>query len=342
MIRWAMLRKILRAVWLSIALLLILQTRGQAEPARKVALVIGNGAYQHTLPLTNPSRDVASLGSRLRQLSFDVEIAVNLDKAGMEAALHRFVRRINGAELALFYYAGHGLQIAERNYMVPVGAKLERELDIDFELMDVQRSIELMRRSKVLLVFLDACRNNPLVKSLRNSKRGAERGLASMRIDADDLLIAFATSPGKTAEDGTGQNSPFAAALLQHMGTPGIDVQAMMNRVTQSVRQQTSGAQRPWVHASLGHEVYLAGPRLVEAIATEDAVFWRGIQQSQLADDYATYLQRYPNGLFAGLARQRYMSLLRRGDPGVIKHGSAGQREKKGVDSGIQTVVTPD
>lgn len=226
---------------------------------RRVALVLGNGAYTNARALDNPVKDAQAMAEKLRAMRFDVEVALDQGKLGMERALRAFNRKLEGADLALLFYAGHGLQVGDRNYLLPVDAKLEREADLDYETLEVQRLLEPVQTlAKVGIVFLDACRDNPLARRMKASTRALTQGLRPMSIDSGEVLIAYATSPDRVAADGTGEHSPFTRALLDHMGAPGLEVQIMLKRVARSVEQSTAGKQIPWQHSSLRSEVYLA------------------------------------------------------------------------------------
>jgi uncharacterized caspase-like protein len=188
---------------------------------------------------------------------------IDLDKAGMEDAIRQFARKAPQADITLLFFAGHGLQIGSRNYLVPVDARLAEEADVKFELLDVQETIvDLMGRDgSTGIVLLDACRNNPFAEKLArsfSSTRAATiaEGLAPMR-GAGGMLIAFATAPGNVAQDGEGPNSPFTNALLRHFAEPGVEIEQMMKRVRNDVFTDTKGRQEPWQNSSLRSELFL-------------------------------------------------------------------------------------
>ena len=243
-----------------------------AGAEKRVALLVGNGAYANAGRLDNPARDAQALATKLRQTGFDVETVIDQGKKGIEESLRRFARNVEGADVALFFYAGHGLQLADRNYLVPVDAKLERESDVRFEAIELREPIELIQsNAKVGIVLLDACRNNPLANRLKSRGRALGRGLAVVDTGAGEMLVVYATSPGMIAEDGDGSNSPFTTALLDHVATDGIEVQTMIKRVIGSVQKQTAGRQIPWQLSSLTSEVYLGrapGGKSVAAATT--------------------------------------------------------------------------
>lgn len=231
-------------------------------PERRVALVIGNGAYRSAPELFNPVNDATDMAAALRGLGFDVVEGTNLDRYGMDDAVRAFGRKVDRTDLALFFYAGHGLQVAGRNYLVPIDAKLERAGDVNFDTIDVSFVLTLMEAEKrVNLVFLDACRDNPLARTLARSlgTRSASvgHGLASVH-SALGTMIAYATEPDNVALDGEGRNSPFTSALLRHIGDKGVDIGTVMRRVRAEVVAATHEKQVPWDHSSLVGEVYLA------------------------------------------------------------------------------------
>jgi uncharacterized caspase-like protein len=235
--------------------------RAEAAPDR-VALVIGNGAYKSVAPLANPGNDAADMAAALRRIGFDVVEGRDLDKRGMETKIIEFSRKLDDANLALFFYAGHGLQVSGKNYLVPVDAKVERAADLSFETIDVSQVLAQMEADKrVNLVFLDACRDNPLARSLARTmgtrSAAVGQGLASIQ-SAIGTLIGYATQPDNVALDGSGRNSPFTTAMLKHLPTPGLDISVLMRRVRADVVQATGQKQVPWDHSSLIGEVILA------------------------------------------------------------------------------------
>jgi Tfp pilus assembly protein PilF len=235
---------------------------------RRVALVIGNTAYQFTDPLTNPRNDAHSLAASLKRIGFQEVIeGTDLDVGALAGKVRDFSRALRGADLAFFFYAGHGIQVNGMNYMMPVDAKLAEEGDVyaeTVELNDVLKHME--RQAKTNIVVLDACRNNPLARNLTRSMgtRSAGtvgQGLAEVRSGVGTLIV-FATQPGNVALDGSDEHSPFTAALLKHIEAPNLDIAIMLRRVRDDVIDATRGQQVPWEHSSLrGAPIILkAGP----------------------------------------------------------------------------------
>lgn len=238
------------------------------SPDRRVALVVGNSAYEHTIRLDNPSRDARAVADKLQQLGFTVIEGYDLDKIGMDAKVQEFARSVRDADLGLFFYAGHGMQVNGRNYLVPVDALFEDPSDLDFNAVPMDFVTRQMRYDVgVRLVVLDACRDNPLSRSLARSMGGGTRsasvsdGLAKIEIGGDGsegTAIIFATSPDEVAYDGEGtDHSPFTQAFLDQIEAPDTDIQVVMSRVTGQVLEATKNKQRPWISASLTGEVYL-------------------------------------------------------------------------------------
>ena len=232
-----------------------------AAAADRVALVIGNSAYRHTPALANPRNDAADVAGSLRKLGFDVVSGLDLDRLGMENAIRNFAAKSRGAKVIAFFYAGHGLQVDNVNYLVPVDAKIGSTADLNFAAVSLDYVLRQMdAEQRINLVFLDACRDNPLTQSMdrklatRSAAVGA--GLASIK-GSIDTMIAFATQPDNVALDGDGRNSPFTAALLKHLQTPGLEISSVLKRVRTDVVALTKEKQIPWDHSSLRSDVVL-------------------------------------------------------------------------------------
>ena len=230
-----------------------------AQAAGRVALVIGNSAYEHTTPLRNPSNDANDMARALADLGFEVIEGLDLDKSGFAEKLREFARAARRADVSLFFYAGHGLQVDGDNYLVPIDARLKEEVDLRLEAFELAAFMGQMR-SRTNLVFLDACRDNPLADGLKRSM-GVSRSAAIQRglgrvTDTSGTLIAYATQPGNVADDGDGRNSPFTGALLAHIATPGLSVNDLLATVTDTVMTVTHDEQQPWTHSSLRKPFY--------------------------------------------------------------------------------------
>ena len=235
------------------AALLLFGALGPAAAEKRVALVIGNSAYQHTAALKNPSNDATDMAATLQQLGFDVIDGNDLTKEEMEQRIRAFAAKLAGADVGLFFYAGHGLQVDGKNFLAPVDAKLQSDTDLDFEAVELNLVLkQLERNSRISVVFLDACRDNPLASTLAATSRSVEIGRGLARIDkAVGMMIAFSTQPGNVALDGEGRNSPFTGALLRHIGTEGLSINDVMIDVRNDVLKATNGKQVPWENSSL-------------------------------------------------------------------------------------------
>lgn len=290
---------------------------------KRVALVIGNSAYQHAPQLANPQNDASDMASKLTGLGFVVVTGHDLDLTGMRQSIREFVGKVEGADVALFFYAGHGLQVNGGNYMIPIDAQLRSNNDLDFEALPIELVLSAMERNaKVNLVFLDACRDNPLAATLARStgtrSMAVGRGLAKLDTGVGSL-IAFATQPGNVALDGGGRNSPFTTALLEHLGTPGQSVTDDLIAVRRTVLQTTDGKQVPWDSSSLTGPVVL-NPTPLPATATGAAktadtdrtvelAYWNSIKDLTEVSFFEAYLQEYPNGAFGTLAKLKIAAI---------------------------------
>lgn len=224
----------------------------------KVALIIGNGAYRTMSTLRNPPNDANLMSSKLSGLGFDVVRLIDGDKAAFAAALTEFGRKAQGADVALVYYAGHGVQVNGRNWLLPVDADIIASTDLPGQAIKANDLLEIMEISgaRLKLVFFDACRNNPLPRSL---SRGTSNGLARLEANAAGMMIAFATAPGDVALDGSGNNSPFTEALARLIDTPDLEVRHLMGKVRESVYVSTGERQLPWLNEALIGEFYFGG-----------------------------------------------------------------------------------
>ena len=237
--------------WLALALALFALPL-QAEAGRRVALVVGISNYTYSPRLKNPHSDAKAISSALSAAGFEVVQSLDQDLTSLSAALDGFYKKADGADAALFFFAGHGLQFDGVNYLVPRDAALRSETRLKQEtiaLQDIIGAIE--KRAGLTLVFLDACRDNPLAEELQRSAKGQSRsaavprGLAPMAIRNPDTLLVYAAAPGRTASDGGGENSPFTTALLRNIDEPGVEIELLMKRVTRDVVQATGGEQVP-------------------------------------------------------------------------------------------------
>jgi len=288
--------------------------RGVSLVEQRVALVIGNATYKRPeLDLDNPVNDARLMRRTLEKAGFKVTLRENLDRAGMLAALNEFGEQLNENTVAVMYYAGHALQLRDNNFMIPVDAEIRTEDEIPIQGMDLSFMLGKMSRAKsrVNVVILDACRDNPFAK--RSS--GTAQGLAQMDAPIGTLL-AYATAPGKQAPDNIGRkgNSVYTAQLAQHLLTPGLPVEIMFKRVREAVVRESHQLQVPWEHSSLlGEFAFVPGLNDSQDVAEVDAgaelALWNSIKDSSRADDFRAYRRQYPNGRFAEQAQARIAAL---------------------------------
>jgi peptidoglycan hydrolase-like protein with peptidoglycan-binding domain len=294
---------------------------------KRVAFVVGNGAYKNVAALPNPSVDARSMAKLLRNVGFDVVEGANLTRDKMTEKLLDFGKKAEGADVALFFYAGHGIAVNGTNYLLPVDADLKSEMDVKLgAAINVDVTLEqTMGDAKVKLVFLDACRDNPFAAKIRSAKAtrsvNVQTGLAEMK-SGEGTLIAFATGPGQTALDGeAGTNSPFTRALMANIAAPGMEIQQAMTKVRAQVNEETGRNQLPWGHTNLTGTVYLnqaAAPSVSQEVSTAQAAgpaseveleFWRSIKDSNKIEEFNAYLVNYPNGTFKSIALARIAAL---------------------------------
>ena len=301
-------------VFLAAALLLLCQP---AWATKRVALVIGNSAYQHVALLPNPSNDGAVIAATLKSAGFDiVDSRHDLTASEMRRALRDFADQARDADIALVYYAGHGMEVDGNNYLIPVDAKLERDTDVYDEALSLDRVLVSIEPAKHLrLVILDACRDNPFAKSMKRTlaSRSIGRGLAQIEPASPNTLIAYSAKAGSTAMDGDSKNSPFTIALSRHLTTPGLDVRRAFGFVRDDVLKTTGNRQEPFVYGSLGGADVPLVPAPAVAPAPPAAPAFN--PQAEARRDYELALQvgnkdalnaflaQYPDGFYASLAK---------------------------------------
>ena len=228
----------------------------------RIALLIGNGAYSTFGELPNPRNDAEDLGAAFGRLGFDVTTVLDAGRGGMHEVLQAFARRSVGADVAVVFYAGHGMEMDGVNYLVPVDARLERDTDVEYETVQLDQVLRATEGAALRVVILDACRNNPLAQRMRRTRatRSLSRGSfgdLDEHLLLDETLVAYAAAAGTTAADGTGRNSPYTAALLSYLEEP-LELSALFRRVRGRVLETTEGAQRPHEYQSLLGDHYLS------------------------------------------------------------------------------------
>ena len=301
---------------------------GVSVDQKRVALVIGNGAYQNAIRLDNAVFDARAVADGFRKLGFQVVDGYDLDIDEMRDKVSEFSAALAGAQSAVIYYAGHGVSVDEENYLIPTDIVLKSPTDLDLNAISVSLLLkEMKREDSVNIVILDACRDNPFAAALARQKTRSlvvERGLSPIDGDlARGTLIAFASDPKSTALDGpTGRHSPFTAAFLDHLFDPGVTIDTVMSRVRNEVWEKTGHHQLPWVNTSLIGEYELnpqsspkstvaAGPAgtSTETGQSEENLLWQSAEHSDLPGDYKAYLSAFPNGVFAQMAKNRIASM---------------------------------
>ncbi|MFD2454390.1 caspase family protein [Ideonella paludis] len=292
------------------------QAAGTATQQR-VALVIGNNNYADA-PLNNPLNDAKAIAKALEAAGFQVILKLNANHKDMMGAVREFGSRLRQGGSGLFYFAGHGMQIKGRNYLIPVGADIQREDEVAYQAMDAQAVLDKMESAGngTNLMILDACRNNPFARSFRS----ATQGLAQMEAPVG-TLVAFATAPGSVSSDGSGQHGLYTEHLLRLMRAPGMKVEDVFKQVRVAVRKESQGKQIPWESTSLEGDFYFLAPRQAEASAAAAApapsaqpeaveqAFWDAVKDSSSPAELQAFLRRYPQSRFAALAQQRVLSL---------------------------------
>ena len=282
------------------------------EPAweRRTALVIGNGDYELISPLRNPVNDARAMARVLRDLGFEVIARENLTQKEMKQAIRDFGRALGQGGVGLFYYAGHGMEVGGENFMIPLNAPIQFEDDVDVEAVSVNLLLAKLgsAANRLNIVILDACRNNPYARSFGSSASG----LAFMDAPTG-TLIAYAAAPGRLAMDGEGVNGLYTGELLNALPLPGLKIEDVFKRVRVAVQEKSGTQQVPWESSSLTGDFYFRPPALEAATETseaaaddrnaDDRLFWESIKCSTDPEMLEAYLDQYPKGAFATLAR---------------------------------------
>jgi DNA segregation ATPase FtsK/SpoIIIE-like protein len=279
---------------------------------RKVALVVGNAAYQAVPQLPNPSRDAGAVAKMFRDAGFEtVETQLNVGNLDFKRAIRRFETTADQADIAVIYYAGHGLEIGGVNYMIPVDARLASDRDAEDEAIPLERLVSSADGAlKLRLIILDACRDNPFVRSMRRERKTASRavvaGLGKVEPTSTDTLIAYAAKAGSTADDGSGEHSPFTMAVLRNLTVPGLDVRLAFGRVRDEVLKATGNRQEPFVYGSLGGgniSLVAAPATRQEAAASDVKADYELVQKIGSKRAWEVFLGTHPSGFYADLAR---------------------------------------
>jgi len=318
--------------WILAALLLVAPVGAMAAAETRVALVVGNASYAHVAPLKNPANDAGTMAKALEALGFDVVPVINGDRLSMVRALGEFARRLRPDGVALFYYAGHGIQVKGANYLIPVDADVKTDYDAAFLSINVADVLRLMDEagSRLNLVILDACRDNPY-QQLRTSSAG----LAP--VDAPRAsMIAYATAPGRTAADGDASNGLYTGALLKAMSVPGLKVEDVFKQVGGEVERASANRQTPWVHSSFRGEFHFIAPVAeatggggTPASAALELAAWNSVASTTNPAVVEAFIREFPNGRFTRMAKARWdeLSSKKAAPPSVVAPGGGPLQE---------------
>jgi len=346
------------ALWLSLSA----GMSDGAFAAARVALVVGNGDYGAEIgKLKNPPNDAKLMAQTLKDLGFDVSLVTDADQKAMKKAIREFGEKLRGTGsdgIGLFFYAGHGVQVDGENYLLPIGAEIQAEGDVELEAVSAASVLSQMQYAgnAVNLVFLDACRNNPLTRSFRSQTRGLAR------VDAPrGSFVGYSTAPGDVSVDGDAENSPYTLALVEELKQPGISIEEAHRAVRGKVLAATNQRQTPWDSSSLtgpvvlkAEEVALVAPAAPPAAPAEapspqtnqqaELLFWESIKSSDNPATFEAYLKQFPNGIFAGLAQAKVDELKARNNnqPTTAQQQAAAQNEAdQAAWSGIKDSDNP-
>lgn len=300
-----------------------------SQPAlaeKRVAFIVGNSIYQNAAGLTNPANDAAAITEMFKKAAFDVvESRNDLKNAEMRRALRDFTDKARDADIAVIYYAGHGIEVDGTNYLIPVDAVLERDTDAYDEAISLDRILQATEPAKRLrLIILDACRNNPFSKKMKRTvaSRALGRGLVGVEPNRPNTLIAYAAKEGATAFDGDGRNSPFALALLKHLTTPGLDLRRALGLVRDDVMTATANKQEPYYTGSLGGEDMALVPAPISSQNTEANASAAARRDYEFAERVGTreawdfFVAAYPSGFYTDLAKAQRNKLAEK--PGQV------------------------
>jgi uncharacterized caspase-like protein len=308
-------RRVSLAAVIGAAILSMLLAPGCAWAEKRVALIVGNSTYQTVPQLPNPARDASAVAKMFKDAGFDsVDVQINAGNLEFKRSIRRFETMADQADIAVIYYAGHGLEISGTNYLIPIDARLASDRDAGDEAIALERLVSSTDGAKRLrLVILDACRNNPFVTTMRRERanRAVTSGLGKIEPTSTDTLIAYAAKAGSTADDGDGQHSPFTSALLKNLTVPGLDVRLAFGRVRDEVLKSTGNRQEPFVYGSLGGETIALIPQTAKPVDSdaEARIDYELTAQIGTKEAWDSFLASHPTGLYANLARAQNSKL---------------------------------
>ncbi len=285
--------------WLLLLLVCVSSYAQQGE--NKVALVIGNSTYR-AAPLKNPANDSRDVAARLRGLGFTVIERSNLTVKQIGGTLREFRSKLTPGSVALFFYAGHGLQIKGENYLPAVDADISSEEDVPTQSLATKQIMDVLgdAKTRLNLVFLDACRDNPYARGFRSASRGLSKESAP-----SGTLISFATRPGGVASDGDGRNGLYTSVLLQAMNSTNLPIEQLLKKVVSGVKVASSSKQEPWMEGSIEGDFCFGPCNAVQTAVSDDRALWESVKDSKDVGELRAYLNKFPNGLFSEVASSR-------------------------------------
>jgi hypothetical protein len=302
-------------VWLAIAISVALGAMGGARAERRVALVIGNGKYQHAQELVNPGNDARAIADMLTQVGFDVvDFRQDVGVVEFKRAVREFMTQAANSDIAIVYYSGHGMEFDGSNYLIPVDAKLASTFDVDDETVSLERILAATQQvRKLSLIILDACRDSPFLRGTKSmvATRAISSGLTGVAPTAANTLVAYAAKAGSVSFDGVGPNSPFTTALIKHLAEPGLDIRIALGKVRDEVMTETGGQQEPFVYGSLGGENVTIVPAksIGDAVAaslegggTPEALDYQLAERVGSLEAWRAFVDAHPEGYYSKLA----------------------------------------
>jgi DNA segregation ATPase FtsK/SpoIIIE-like protein len=316
------------AMTIGAAMLLVAAPLDDAWAEKRVALVIGNSNYATVPKLPNPSRDAISVGQMFRDAGFDtVDVLINASNIEFKRTIRKFELDADRADIAVVFYAGHGLEIGGSNYLIPVDARLASDRDAEDEAITLDRMVSSADgASKLRVIILDACRDNPFTSLMRRDRKASNRvvasGLGKAEPTSTDTLIAYAARAGSTAEDGDGQHSPFTNAILKHLTVPGLDIRLAFGRIRDEVMRSTGSRQEPFVYGSLGggNISLVPAPKVQEAASASDIkADYDLVAKIGTLRAWEVFLGTYKTGFYADLARVQVANLTEQQAPSVVR-----------------------
>ena len=316
---------------------------GPASAEKRVALVIGNGAYAHKAELANPKNDAEDVAAALKRTDFEVILATNLDQANMQDVIIRFARAARTADVAMFYYSGHAMQFNGVNYLMPIDAKLDDEADLKrfARVDDIMNDLQQAKNLRILV--LDSCRDNPFAESLKRSARGLSIRQGLSKVDAPvGTIVSFSTQAGQTADDGIGRNSPYSSAFIRRIEEP-KEIGEVFRDISSDVYESSGRVQLPELSLSIIGKFYLKGPASIASPAPAAAAaescsaaesHWKAVETIGTVAAYEDHVARFPSCAFVGLARARVDGLRQKTAQASSNDGASSPRNAGGKFDG--------